>query len=177
MTPKQSVGSMTTFRIPMVSHIAGIILGGFYLLTLLFLATIFKLQGDVVGMHGRLTVREHCQLAVAYRRILLSHKAELQASARDRESVCPRASIVNEMHRVCAEFVETVNRRLLPVSRTGEETVYCWTMYVSSCCSSVIFFFTLNTFFQDRRLPSFDVDLLDRLPRIFWPRQDPLKCE
>lgn len=91
--------------------------------------TIFKLQGDVVGMHGRLTVREHCQLAVAYRRILLSHRAELQATARPGcEGVCSRASIVNEMHRVCAEFLETVSRRLLPVSKTGEEIVYCWTM-------------------------------------------------
>lgn len=95
--------------------------------------TIFKLQGDVVGMHGRLTVREHCQLAVAYRRILLSHKDELQASVRSGcEGVCSRASIVNEMHRVCAEFLETVSRRLLPVSKTGEETVYCWTMYAPS---------------------------------------------
>ncbi|KAF9651719.1 14-3-3 protein [Thelephora ganbajun] len=91
--------------------------------------TIFKLQGDVVGMHGRLTVREHCQLAVAYRRILLSHRAELQASARPGcEGVCSRASIVNEMHRLCGEFLETVSRRLLPVSKTGEEIVYCWTM-------------------------------------------------
>ncbi|KAF9782208.1 14-3-3 domain-containing protein [Thelephora terrestris] len=90
--------------------------------------TIFKLQGDVVGMHGRLTVQEHCDLAVAYRRILLSHRAELQASARGREGVCSRAGIVNEMHRVCAEFLETVSRRILPVSKTGEEIVYCWTM-------------------------------------------------
>lgn len=90
--------------------------------------TIFKLQGDVVGMHGRLTVREHCELAVAYRRILLSHRAQLQATARGREGVCSRASIVGEMHRVCAEFLETVSRRLLPVSKTGEEIVYCWTM-------------------------------------------------
>ena len=105
------------------------------LLTFLLPVTIFKLQGDVVGMHGRLTVREHCQLAVAYRRILLSHRAELQASARPGgKGACSRASIVNEMHRVCAEFLETVSRRLLPVSKTGEEIVYCWTMYVSSLC-------------------------------------------
>ncbi|KAF9784443.1 hypothetical protein BJ322DRAFT_1195005 [Thelephora terrestris] len=94
--------------------------------------TIFELQGDVVGMHGRLTVQEHCELAVAYRRILLSHRAELQASARGREGVCSRAGFVNEMHRVCAEFLETVSRRILPVSKTGEEIVYCWTMWVSS---------------------------------------------
>lgn len=91
-------------------------------------AAIFKLQGDVVGMHGRLTVREHCELAVSYRRILLSHKAQLQVSARGRDGVCSRAGIVNEMHRICAEFLDTVSRRLLPNSRTGEEIVYCWTM-------------------------------------------------
>ena len=100
----------------------------------------------MVGMHGRLTVREHCQLAVAYRRILLSHKAELQASARDREGVCSRASIVNEMHRVCVEFLDTVSRRLLPVSRTGEEIVYCWTMFVSSRPRSIVSPSALNTF-------------------------------
>jgi len=103
--------------------------------------TIFKLQGDVVGMHGRLTVREHCQLAVAYRRILLSHRTQLQDSARPGcEGVCSRASIVNEMHRVCAEFLETVSRRLLPVSKTGEEIVYCWTMYVCSRRRAVVCF-------------------------------------
>lgn len=102
-------------------------------LTFLFPVTIFQLQGDVVGMHGRLTVREHCKLAVSYRRILLSHRAELQASAQPgNEGVCSRASIVNEMHRVCAEFLETISRRLLPVSKTGEEIVYCWTMSVFS---------------------------------------------
>ena len=94
-------------------------------------------------MHGRLTVPEHCQLAVAYRRILLSHKAELQASARTGcEGVCSRASIVNEMHRVCAEFLDTVSRRLLPVSKTGEEIVYCWTMYVSSHRNVVVCLWT-----------------------------------
>ena len=101
-----------------------------FFLTFVLSVTIFKLQGDVVGMHGRLTVREHCELAVAYRRILLSHRAKLQASAPGREGVPSRASIVGEMHRVCAEFLETVSRRLLPVSKTGEEIVYCWTMYV-----------------------------------------------
>jgi hypothetical protein len=135
--PRTSVGSMITFMILMVSyHVTGI--EEFRLLTSMPSATIFKLQGDVVGMHGRLTVREHCQLAVAYRSILLSHRAELQASARDREGVCSRASIVNEMHRVCVEFLETVSRRLLPVSRPGEEIVYCWTMFVSSRYRSVI---------------------------------------
>ena len=135
MIPRTSAGSMTTSTSLMVSHVPGASV--IYLLTFLFPVTIFKLQGDVVGMHGRLTVREHCQLAVSYRRILLSHRTELQASARTGcEGVCSRASIVNEMHRVCAEFLETVSRRLLPVSKTGEEIVYCWTMYVlfSSSC-------------------------------------------
>ena len=90
-------------------------------------------------MHGRLTVQEHCKLAVAYRRILLSHRAKLQASARPGcEGVCSRASIVNEMHRVCAEFLETVSRRLLPVSKTGEEIVYCWTMCAPSRHCAII---------------------------------------
>jgi len=131
MIPRTSAGSMTTSTSLMVSHVPGARV--IYLLTFPFPVTIFKLQGDVVGMHGRLTVREHCQLAVSYRRILLSHRAQLQASARTgREGVCSRAGIVNEMHRVCAEFLETVSRRLLPVSKRGEEIVYCWTMYVCS---------------------------------------------
>ena len=131
MILETSAGSMTTSTSLMVSHVPRRQPCVIYLLTFLFPVTIFKLQGDVVGMHGRLTVREHCQLAVSYRRILLSHRKELQASARTGcEGVCSRASIVNEMHRVCAEFLETVSRRLLPVSKTGEEIVYCWTMYV-----------------------------------------------
>lgn len=138
MIPKPSVGSMTTSRRLMVSHVASISIRGFTFLTIPFSVAIFKLQGDVVGMHGRLTMREHCELAVAYRRILLSHRAELQASARGREGVCSRAGIVNEMHRVCAEFLETVSRRLLPVSKTKEEIVYCWTMCVSSPFATTI---------------------------------------
>lgn len=128
MILKTSVGSTTTFKILTVSRATDATFGT-YLLTHSPPAAIFKLQGDVVGMHGRLTVREHCELAVAYRRILLSHRAELQATARGRDGVCSRAGIVNEMHRVCAEFLETVSRRLLPVSKTGEEIVYCWTMW------------------------------------------------
>ena len=137
MTLKNSAGSMITSMSLMVSHTPGTRLMFFAFLQALPV-TISKLQGDVVGMHGRLTVREHCELAVAYRRILLSHRAKLQASAGPGcESACSRTSIVNEMHRVCAEFLETVSRRLLPVSKTGEEIVYCWTMYVSAHCCVV----------------------------------------
>lgn len=50
----------------------------------------------------------------------------------------PRQIIVNEAHIVCKRLLDVLNSSRVP-SGTGENGVYCRTMYVHSCHCPVIF--------------------------------------